>query len=162
MHPVHDTDAVLLMATTLAAKRRPAALLELIAATDLLNGAIPSEEKLAEAFVRLSNCGLLCAVNDAYTLTPAAQKIMTGLRRKADTPERIFEIKEKLAAYEPQGEFATITLSAVQVRHAILAHRIAVKAPGKNLLIPKPKPAEAEQKPGQRQRKPLPSRRRKD
>lgn len=159
MHPIHDLDVVLLMATTLAAKRRPAELVELIAATDLLTGAIPSETKLAEAFHRLSSCGLICALDSAYTLTPAAQKIMTGLGRKADTQERIFNIKEKLGAFDPQGEFAAITLSAEQLKAAILAHRTAAKAPGKNLLLPKP--ADTDAKPGQRQRKPLPSRRRK-
>lgn len=161
MHPIHDIDAILLMATTLAAKRRPAELVELIAATDLLTGAIPSETRLAEAFHRLSSCGLICALDSAYTLTPAAQKIMTGLGRKADTQERIFNIKEKLGAFDPQGEYPAITLSTAQLGAAILAHRTAVKGPGKNLLLPKPKAADADAKPGQRQRKPLPSRRRK-
>jgi hypothetical protein len=163
MHPVHDTDVVLLMATALAAKRRPAKLVELIAATDLLTGAIPSETKLAEALHRLSLCGLICAVEDAYTLSPAAQKIMTGLGRKAGSDERIFAIKEKLGAFEApgeSGEYPAITLSAAQLGAAILAHRAAAKAPGKNLLVPKPKAAD-DSKPGQRQRKPLPSRRRK-
>ncbi len=160
MHPVHDTDVVLLMATALAAKRRPAELVENIAATDLLAGAIPSEGKLADAFQRLSACGLICAVGDAYTLSPEAQKIMSGTRRKADTQERIVNIKEKLAAFAAQGESAAITFSAAQLGAAILAHRTAVKAPGKNLLLPKPQ-ADAATKPGQRQRKPLPSNRRK-
>jgi hypothetical protein len=161
MHPVHDIDVVLLMATTLAAKRRPADLIEIIAATDLQSGAVPSEAKLAEAFQRLSSSGLICAVDGAYTLTPQAQKIMTGLRRKTDLQERIFDIKEKLGAYDPPAECPAIALSAAQLSAAILAHRAAAKGPGKNLLLPKPKAANAEGKPGQRQRKPLPSRRRK-
>lgn len=162
MHPIHDTDVVLLLATALAAKRRPAELVELVAAADILSGAIPPEAKLADAFLRLSVCGLICADGEAYTLTAAAQKIMSGSgRRKADTAERIVNIKEKLAAFEPQDACAPITLSAIQVGAAILAHRAAVKAPGKNLLLPKPKPAENAAKPGQRQRKPLPSQRRK-
>ncbi len=161
MHPVHDTDVVLLMATALAAKRRPAELVELIAAADLLTGAIPSEAKLADAFARLSACGLICAVAGAYTLTPAAEKIMTGTRRKADTPECIVNIKEKLAAFEAPTASETITLGTAQIGAAIVAHRAAVNAPGKNLLVPKPKAADAESRPGQRQRKPLAARRRK-
>jgi hypothetical protein len=161
MHPVHDTDVVLLLATALAAKRRPAELVELVAAADLLAGAIPSEAKLADAFQRLSACGLICAVDEnAYTLTPGAEKLMSGTRRKAATQERILNVKEKLAAFEAQDVFAAIALSAAQVRAAILAHRTAAKAPGRNLLLPKP-PADAGTKPGQRQRKPLPSQRRK-
>ena len=160
MHPVYDTDVVLLMATALAAKRRPAELVELVAATDLLASAIPSEAKLADALQRLSACGLIRAVEDAYTLTPAAEKVMSGTRRKADTQERIVSIKEKLAAFEAQGDFAAIALTAAQVGAAIVAHRTAAKAPGKNLLLPKPQ-ADAGTKPGQRQRKPLPSHRRK-
>ena len=158
MHPVHDTEVVLLMATALAAKRRPAELVELVAAPDLLAGAIPSEAKLADAFQRLSACGLICAVEDAYTLTPEVEKIMSGTGRKADTQERIVNIKEKLAAFEAQG--AAIVLSAAQLGAAILAHRTAARGPGKNLLLPKPQ-ADAGSKPGQRQRKPLPSHRRK-
>jgi len=160
MHPIHDTDVVLLMATALAAKRRPAELVELVAAIDLLAGAIRSEAKLAEALQRLSACGLICAVGDAYTLTPEAEKIISGTRRKADTQERIVNIKEKLATFEAQGVFAAIAPGAAQLRAAILAHRTAAKAPGRNLLLPKP-PADAGTKPGQRQRKPLPSHRRK-
>jgi hypothetical protein len=159
MNPVHDTDVVLLMATALAAKRRPAALVELIAAADLLAGAIPTEAQLADALQRLSACGLICAVEEnAYTLTPEAEKIMGGTRRKADTQERIANLKEKLAAFDAQG--AVIAPSTAQLRAAILAHRTAARSPGRNLLLPKPQ-ANTGTKPGQRQRKPLPSQRRK-
>ena len=48
------------------------------------------------------------------------------------------------------------------LRTAILAHRAASATAAKNLLVPKPKPVETAKRPGQRQRKPLPARRRKD
>jgi hypothetical protein len=159
MHPVHDIDALLLLAMTVCAKRRPAALIEIVAAAELLAGAVPAEAKLGEALQRLAGCGLIGAVAGAYGLTPEAQKMMLGQGRKADTQERLTNLQEKLAAYAPQGELPALALSAAEVRGAILAHRAAAKTPGRNLLLPKPK-ATHEAKPGQRQRKPLPARRR--
>ena len=159
MHPAHDIDALLLLAMTVCAKRRPAALSEIVAATELLAGAVPGETQLGEALQRLAVCGLIGAVAGAYGLTPEAQKMMVGQRRKADTPERLADLKEKLAAYAPQGEAPALALCADEVRAAILAHRAAAKTPGRKLLLPKPTAAGAA-RPGQRQRKPLPARRR--
>ena len=48
----------------LAAKRRPAELLEIMAAIDLIQGNIPNEEKLSEAFARLGQSGLLVERDD--------------------------------------------------------------------------------------------------
>jgi hypothetical protein len=42
--------SLVLLATALAAKRRPAELLEIMAAIDLIQGNIPNETKLSEAF----------------------------------------------------------------------------------------------------------------
>ncbi|MFZ4534676.1 hypothetical protein [Propionivibrio sp.] len=162
MHPVHDVDALLLLAVTLSSKRRPAVIVEIIAAADLIQGTVPSELKLVEAFHRLSMHGLICEEEGGFTLSPEAQKIMTGQPRKADALERIMSVKEKLAAYDPKGEHAPVLLTAKQLCTAILAHRKAEKAPGKNLLVPKVKVDGDIQRPGQRQRKPLPARRRKD
>jgi hypothetical protein len=47
------------------------------------------------------------------------------------------------------------------VTAAIQAHRAAGKTAAKNLLVPKPKPEAEVHKPGQRQRKPMPARKRK-
>jgi hypothetical protein len=47
MYPVHDVDALLLIATTLSSKRRPAELVEIIAAADLLQVAIPAAPRHA-------------------------------------------------------------------------------------------------------------------
>jgi len=49
-----------------------------------------------------------------------------------------------------------------QLKEALLAHRAAGAGARRNLLVPKPKPAEDIRRPGQRQRKPAPARRRKD
>ncbi len=165
MQTISDVDASLLLAMSLAAKRRPAELLEIIAAIDLIHGAqgiVPSESRLNEAFQRLSTNGLICAVEDRFTLTPAAQLIMTGLPRKADTAARIQSLKDRFLAPPPTGEHAELLLTNKQICAAILMHRAASKTSVKNLLVPKPPSPEGNVKPGQRQRKPLPAKRRKD
>jgi len=159
MYPVHDVDATLLLSMSLASKRRPAELVEIIAAADLTQGAIPSELKLAESFYRLSAYGLICEVAGGYTLTPDAQQMMAGQRKKADTEERIFGIKENLADFNLKGEHTPILLTEEQLGAAVLAHRASRKSTARNLLVPKPKPAEDSKRPGQR--RPFPAYRRK-
>jgi hypothetical protein len=161
MHPIHDVDALLLLALALSSKRRPAELVEVMAATDLIQTSIPPEAKLVDAFSRLASHGLVVEAAGGFLLTDEAQKIMGTLsRKKLETDERIFNVKEKLASYHAKGEHPAIVLSVEQIGAAILAHRTAAKAPGKNLLVPKPKPEGDVQRPGQRQRKPLPAARR--
>ena len=162
MHLVHDIDVILLMALALAAKRRPADLGEIIAAADLLDGAIPSEAKLGDAFGRLSVAGLVADVGGAFTLTPDAQKIMSGQSRKADSRERAFIIKEKLGAYVPQEGLPALQPSDETIRAASLTYAKVRNSVLQNLLVPKPSAADSEgSRPGQRQRKPLPPRRKK-
>jgi len=162
MHLVHDIDVTLLMALALAAKRRPADLGEIIAAADLLDGAVPSEAKLGDAFSRLSLAGLVAEVGGAFTLTPDAQKIMSGQSRKADSRERAFTIKEKLGAYSPQDGLPAIQPTAEAIRAASSAYAKVRNSALKNLLVSKPSLADGEgPRPGQRQRKPLPPRRKK-
>lgn len=162
MHPVHDVDVLLLLSTSLAAKRRPAELLEIVAAADLLNKNIPGEQKVVESFERLSKSGLLVEAEGGYLLTPAAQEMITGLPRKGETPERLFALKDNLSLYNIKGEHAVVVLTTEQVTAAILAHRAAAKTTAKNLLVPKPKQEAETKRPGQRQRRPMPARRRKD
>ena len=45
-----------------------------------------------------------------------------------------------------------------QVKAAVDAHKKASESTAKNLLVPKPKPVEEVQRPGQRQRRPAPAR----
>ena len=154
MTPIHDVDALLLLATALSAKRRPAALVEIMAAIDLLQGNIPAEAKLSEAVARLAVNGLLVELDGGIALTSAAQKVVEGLPRKADTAERLFIIRDRLSDYRVSGEHDAIQLDPEQLREALLAHRAAAAGAGRNLLVPKPKPAEDIKRPGQRQRKP--------
>ncbi len=141
MYPVHDVDAILLLAMSLAAKRRPAELVEIIAAADLAQGVIPLEGKLIESFYRLSTYGLICQLDGGYTLTADAQQIMTtGQRKKAVPEKRIFSIKENLADYHFNGEHAAILVTEAQVSAAILAHQAAKNNMGRSWLVPKPKP----------------------
>lgn len=139
MRSVHDIDVVILAATTLAAKRRPAQLVEIVAAAELVQGFIPFAEKIAEAIHRLSSSGLIGHSADGFTLTPAAEEIMAAQPIKAAAEERLNVLKERLAGYTPKGEFTGITLTMEQICAAILSHRDARKVPGKNMLMPKPK-----------------------
>lgn len=169
MHAIHDIDALLLLATLLAAKRRPAELTELLAAAELINGTIPPEAKLAEAFARLGTNGLIAAAEGrdagvaAIALTPQAQSRLTARPLgRGEAAEQLATIRAQLADYTPQGTHPPVHYSDAQIAAAIEAHRTAASQPGKNLLMPKPKPVEtAAPRPGQRQRKPLPSHRRK-
>jgi hypothetical protein len=161
MHPIHDVDAILLLATALASKRRPADLGEIAAALELVQINAYSEERLADSFDRLSKHGLLAEVEGRYTLTPEAQKVMGRHAPKTETPDRVFSIKANLAVYHVKGESPTIVVTEEALRTAILGHRAAVKEVKTTALMPKPKPAE-EKRPGARQRKPMPPRRRKD
>ncbi len=150
MYPVHDVDAILLLALSLASKRRPAELVEIIAAADMTQGAIPSEAKLSDSFYRLSAYGLICEQDGGYTLSADAQQMMAGQRKKADTPERVYGIKECLADYHLQGEHTAIQVTEEQLGAAILAHQATKRSTGKNMLAPRPKPPEDERKrPGQ-------------
>lgn len=163
MPTIHDIDVLLLLALALASKRRPAELAEIVAATEIVQGVIPADVRLVEAFSRLARNGLICAQDGGFTLTAEAQQVMANPSRTIDTPKRIARIKEKLASYEANGEHAPIQLTTKEVCVAILAHRALAKRAGNNLLAPKPQATAGDKpRPGQRQRKPLPARRRKD
>ncbi|HEX6735309.1 MAG TPA: hypothetical protein VF096_10885 [Azonexus sp.] len=162
MHPIHDVDALLLLAVALSAKRRPAELPEIMAALDLINGNIPAEAKLAEAISRLAAHDLLCAAAGGLALTPAAERIIAAQPAKATAEEKLFGIKDRLSVHQAKGDCAPVEIAVDDLRAAILTHRAAAASRAKNLLVPKPKPAEPKARPGQRQRKPLPARKRRD
>jgi hypothetical protein len=147
MYPVHDVDAILLLSMALAAKRRPAELVDIIAAIDLAQGAIPSEIKLSDAFARLSAYGLIVEVDGGYTLSPDAQQMMASQRKKDDTEKRIFRLKENLADYHLQGEHTTIQVTEALLLAAVQSHQAAKAGTGRNLLVPKPKPVEDSRRP---------------
>jgi len=152
MHPIHDVDVLLLMATALASKRRPAELVEIMAAADLLHGSIPLDVDLAAAFLRLSTHGLISEEAGRFTLTPDALEFMAGVRhkRKAEPAERLLAVKQQLADYTPKAEGTAIRLATEQIGAAILAHRVFLKGPGRNMLVPRPKAAvDKAKRPGQ-------------
>ena len=140
MRPVHDVDALVLLATTLSSKRRPTELAEIVAAADMIQGAIPPAPRLGEAIHRLSAAGLIGGAEGGFTLTPIAQQIMARLPKKTAGEELILAIKDSLAAYTPREESPPIEVTTEQLRAAIEAHKASRKTPGKNLLMPKAKP----------------------
>ena len=160
MYPVHDVDAILLLSLALAAKRRPAELVEIIAATDLAQGAIPSETKLSDAFARLSAYGLIIEIAGSYTLSADAQQMMESQRKKDDNEKRIYRLKEHLADYHLNGEHTTVMVSEAQLLAAIEAHKKEKLTATRSMLMPKPKPVEDKKRPGQY--KPFSARKRKD
>jgi len=142
MYPVHDSDAILLMATGLASKRRPADLVEIVAAIDLIHGSIPLVSALSDAFFRLSTQGLLLAVEGGYVLTEDGEEVMSGERRSATHAERLLGVKERMGAYTPRGDYAPVEVAEEALSAGIVAHRTAPKGSGRNLLMPKPKTME--------------------
>lgn len=163
MHPVHDVDALLLLALGLSAKRRPAGLVDIMAAVDLIQEAVPADAKLIEAFERLSRHGLIQAVDGAYRLSEAAEEIIAALPRKAEAAERLFLIKDELSVYAMPADQSPVIVAPEEVAAALVVHKAAAASTAKNLLVPKPKSVDtSKSRPGQRQRKPMPARRRKD
>ncbi|MCF8177872.1 MAG: hypothetical protein K9J74_05150 [Sulfuritalea sp.] len=143
MHPIHDVDVLLLLATAVSSKRRPAELAGIMAAADLLQGSIPLDVDLAAAFLRLSTQDLIAEETGGFTLTRGGREFMAGIshKRKAEPAERLLGPKQALADYAPKDEGTAIELATEQISAAILAHRAFLKSPGRNLLVPKPKPA---------------------
>lgn len=158
MQVIHDVDVLTLLATALAAKRRPAELLEVIAGIDLINGNVPTESKLSEAFARLGENGLLVESEGGLALTAAAVDMIEQLSRKGDNAQHLFELKSLLAASKLAAG-AALKVDSTEIKTAIDTHRAMARSGGKNLLVPKPKPEAAKARPGQRQRKPMPKRR---
>jgi hypothetical protein len=155
MYPIHDHDALLLLAISLAAKRRPAEAIEIVAAIDLIQGNVPGEKALVETIDRLGQLGLLRETDGCLGLTPAAEQLVEALSVKLGYPERVFDLRQQLVDYVPTAGSA-IAQDAAAWHAAIVDHRAAGKSGAKNLLMPKPAPETKAARPGQRQRKPLP------
>jgi hypothetical protein len=139
MRLLSDVDAVILMATALSAKRRPASLAEIVAAADLLQGFVPYPDRLGDSLRRLSMAGLVCAAADGYALTPVAEKIMAALPKKAETADRLATLRGSLADFAPTAEATAIVLDKEQLTTAVKAHEAAKKTSGQNMAMPKPK-----------------------
>ncbi len=160
MYPVHDIDALLILAMSTAAKRRPAELVEILAAADLALETTPTTARLFDSFCRLASYGLVREEEGGYSLTPDAQVMLTGHAKKAKAQERIHDIKEHLIDYTMKGEQPVLTLTEKQVGAAIVAHRAGKKE--RSWLVPKPKPVWIPSKElGKEKGKPFPPKRRK-
>ena len=139
MHPVSDTDALFLLATTLASKRRPADLVEIIAGFEPLLEPVPGTSRLIDSIRRLTAHGLVEVSDERFALTAAGQQLMVGLPKRADTAALVTHLRGKLAAFEGPAGSPSVHLGQAQVDTAVLAQRAAASAGGKNLLMPKPK-----------------------
>ncbi|MGA7594050.1 MAG: hypothetical protein WCA64_02535 [Gallionella sp.] len=160
MYPVHDVDAILLLSLSVASKRRPANLTEIITAIDLSQDSIPSGNKLSDAFARLSAYGLVVEAEGGYTLSADAQQMMASQRKKDDTAKKMHRLREHLADYRLNGEHTTIQVHPDQLLAALQAYRKA-RGSGRSWLVDKPKPAWIPTKALARAGKPFPIRRRK-
>lgn len=155
MPPFEDLDALMLLAMMLAAKRRPAALTEVIAALDLLEGGLPPQVQIGKSFARLSEAGLLREQEGGFALNAAAESLLTGLKKKSDTMARIKVLRERLANHTQEVPATPIALTPKALGDAVLAFRTAEKSSKHTLLAERPQPAEADKrKPAPRSGKP--------
>lgn len=141
MYPVHDIDAALLLSLTVVAKRRPAALDEIITALAMAqHGEIPAKSILVDAFAHLGVCGLITEADGGYTLSAEAQAMMTGQRPKDDTATRLAHLRQQLADFNPKGKHPGIRVTQEQLLAAIQSYRTAQHTfKGKNIQTNKPK-----------------------
>lgn len=161
MHPIHDTDPVLLLAVAMASKRRPAELLDLVTAIHLLQHAVPAATKLADALTRLSTHGLIEAAGDgaAYRLTAAGETLAADLPRKADTDAKLFTLRTRLAEHRGRGD--AVSVREADLATAVAAHAALLADGTRSLLVPKaPPPEDNGRGPGYHLRKPAPAKKR--
>lgn len=125
------------MAVMISSKRRPAELVEIVAAADLILGFVPFAEKLGAAMERLSGRGLVSMSEDGFTLTAAGREMMSKQPRKASQEDLIAAVMDSLAAWRQRAECPPIRLEREQLDGAIRAHT-AMRKTGKSVLMPKP------------------------
>ncbi|HEY6094843.1 MAG TPA: hypothetical protein VIU93_07815, partial [Gallionellaceae bacterium] len=142
MYPVHDVDAALLLSLTIAAKRRPAELAEIITALAMAQqGEIPAKSRLVEAFARMGICGLVTEADGGYTLSAAGQAMMAGQRAKDDSAARLARVKQQLAEFEPRDKHPAIRVTPEQLLAAIQNYNATQHShQGKNVQTDRPKP----------------------
>lgn len=135
MHPIHDADLLLLQAVTLASKRRPAALDEVIVALAMLQPRLPGDAKLLDAFSRLSVHGLIVSLNGGYTLSAEAQQLIATLPIKGEPAERAHRLKEKLAGYEASQAHEVSAPTADELTAVIVAWKASLPPPTKSEMF---------------------------
>jgi hypothetical protein len=139
MRLLPDPYVLILIATSMAAKRRPATLTEIVAAADLIQGCIPYADKLDDAMRWLSNADLISTQEAGYVLTAEGEAIMAALPKRAEMEERIAIVLGSLSSLVPKRQGSTIELSQEQLDSAIREHEATKKRTGQNLAMPKPK-----------------------
>ena len=140
MPPVHDVDAILILSLSVAAKRRPADLVEIVTAISLAQGAIPAAPLISDAFARLSACGLIVGIDGGYTLSADAQEMLASRRKRDDNQKMLSGIMEHLTKYKCKDAHPSIPVSEEQLLVAVKASRAAGNGPVRSLLASKPKP----------------------
>ena len=141
MYPVYDDDAALLLSLTVAAKRRPAALDEIITALAMAqHGEIPAKSKLVDAFARMGVCGLIAEAEGGYTLSAEGQAMMKGQRAKDDSATRLAHLKQQLSNFDPKVKHPGIQVTQEQLLAAIQSYKAAQHSHrGQNIQTDKPK-----------------------
>lgn len=138
MHTQHELDAVILTAIMLSSKRRPAQLVDVVAAADLIQGFVPFPEKLGAAIERLSALGLVAAADGGLTLTEAARELLAKLPVKIGPQDLAAAVADVLREWRPRAGHAPLLPDPQELGAAVRAYKATRKAPGKNLLMPKP------------------------
>jgi hypothetical protein len=141
MYPVYDDDAALLLSLSVTAKRRPAALDEIITALAMAqHGQIPAKSNLVDAFARMGVCGLIAEAEGGYTLSAEAQAMMAGLRAKDDSATRLAHLKQQLTNFDPKDKHPSIRVTQEHLLTAIQSYKAAQHShKGKNIQTDKPK-----------------------
>lgn len=131
MQQIHDADVLLLQAITLASKRKPAVVDEIVVAVAMIQPQLPSESKLLGAFARLSSHGLIVAQGEGYTLSADAERLLAGTSKKGDSNEQAYRIKEKLASFDTGADHPEVQPAALDLSKAIIAWRASLPPPTK-------------------------------
>lgn len=132
MHPIHDADLILLLAVTLASKRKPATVEEIALALGTLQPRLPAEDKLLDAFARLSSHGLILAHDAAFALSAEGETLMRGVPAKGETADRAAQLKRGLAAFEGAAVHPVAAPIAADLSAAIAAWRASLPPPTKS------------------------------
>ncbi|MBS4097393.1 MAG: hypothetical protein KGZ83_11245 [Sulfuricella sp.] len=127
------------MSLSVAAKRRPADLVEIVTATSLAQGTIPAVPLLSDAFARLTACGLIVGIDGGYTLSVDAQEMLSSRRKKDDNEKMLSRIMEHLANYECKDVYPASHVGEEQLLVAVKEFRAASISPVRSLLTSKPK-----------------------
>lgn len=132
MHPVYDTDPLLLLAITLASKRRSASVDEIVIALGTLRAELPAESRLLEAFARLGAHGLIALDEAGYRLSASGEALLRGLPARGEPDERLFRLKHLLSEADIRPEHFVAKPEAAALAAAAEAWRAALPPPTKS------------------------------